>query len=55
MFNDYIDVRVYQAPSGDGRSKQLVQSGDKITRYVVKSTSVVYMTKGARVDYIQVR
>ena len=23
MFNDYIDVRVYQASPGDGRSKQL--------------------------------
>ena len=30
MFNDYIDVRVYQAPPGGGRSKQLAPSGEWI-------------------------
>ena len=43
MFNEYIDVTAYQAPPGDG-----------ITRYAVKSTSVVNMTRGTRVDYSQV-
>ena len=27
------DVRVYQAPPGDGRSKQLAPSGDDVTPY----------------------
>ena len=31
MFNDYGDARVYQAPPGDGRSKQLAPSGDDVT------------------------